>query len=83
MHLNAYTYKCVYTYMFMWISEIEGTKHDKHKNWIQKLAAHLFQKYITSKNKWLKFGRINVDISGELEKLLRFGGKKGDLSEAV
>jgi hypothetical protein len=34
-------------------------------------------------------GRINVDISDELEKLLRlktvekFGGKKGDLSKAV
>jgi hypothetical protein len=34
-------------------------------------------------------GRINVDISGELEKQLRlktvhkFGGKKGDLSKAV
>ena len=34
-------------------------------------------------------GRINVDISGELEKQLRlktvhqFGGKKGDLSKAI
>jgi hypothetical protein len=50
------------------------------------LAAHLFQKHITSKN---KLGRINVDISNELEKQLRlktverFGGKKGDLSKAV
>ena len=39
--------------------------------------------------KWLKLGRINVDISDELEKQLRlktvekFGGKKGDLSRAV
>jgi hypothetical protein len=36
-----------------------------------------------------KMGRINVDISDELEKQLRlktverFGGKKGDLSRAV
>jgi ribbon-helix-helix protein len=36
-----------------------------------------------------KMGRINVDISDELEKQLRlktvekFGGKKGDLSKAV
>jgi len=36
-----------------------------------------------------KMGRINVDISNELEKQLRlktvekFGGKKGDLSRAV
>jgi hypothetical protein len=50
------------------------------------LAARLFQKHITSKN---KLGRINVDISNELEKQLRlktverFGGKKGDLSKAV
>jgi hypothetical protein len=53
------------------------------------LAARLFQKHVTSKNKWLKLGRINVDISDELEKQLRlktverFGGKKGDLSKAV
>ena len=66
----------------MWISEIEGTKHETNKNWIQKLAAHLFQKHVTSKNKWLKLGRANVDISDELEKQLRlktverFGGKK-------
>ena len=39
--------------------------------------------------KWLKLGRINVDISDELENQLRlktvekFGGKKGDLSRAV
>ena len=63
------------------ISEIEGTKHETNKNWIQKLAAHLFQK----QSKWLKLGRINVDISEELEKQLRmktverFGGKKWQL----
>ena len=39
--------------------------------------------------KWNKLGRINVDISDEIEKQLRiktvekFGGKKGDLSRAV
>jgi hypothetical protein len=37
----------------------------------------------------LKLGRINVDISDDLEKQFRletverFGGKKGDLSKAV
>ena len=88
-HLNTYTYKHVCTYVPMWISEIDGTKHETNKNWIQKLAASLFQQYVTSKNKWLKLGRINVDISDELEKQLRlkaverFGGKKGDLSKAV
>ena len=89
MHLNTYAYKCVYTYTLLQISEIEGTKHETNKNWIQKLAAHLFQKHVTSKNKWLKLGRINVDISDQIEKQLRlktvetFGGKKGDLSKAV
>ena len=45
--------------------------------------------YFKNRNKWLKLGRINVDISDELEKQLRlktveqFGGKKGDLSKAV
>ena len=53
------------------------------------MAARLLQKHVTSKNKGLKLGRINVDISDEIEKQLRlktverFGGKKGDLSKAV
>jgi hypothetical protein len=53
------------------------------------LAARLFQKHITDKKSDLELGRINVDISDELEKQLRletverFGGKKGDLSKAV
>ena len=89
MHLNTYTYKLVCIYVLMWISENEATTHDKHKNTIQKLAPHLLQKYVASKRKWLKLGRINIEISDELEKQLRlktiekFGGKKGDLSKAV
>ena len=45
--------------------------------------------YSKSKNKWLKLGRINIDIPDELERQLRiktveqFGGKKGDLSKAI
>jgi hypothetical protein len=38
----------------MWISEIEGTKHDKRKNWIQKLADHFIQKNLTSKKQVTK-----------------------------
>jgi hypothetical protein len=40
MHLNTYTYKRVCTYVFMLISELEGTKHETSKN----LPARLFQK---------------------------------------
>ena len=73
----------------MWISEIKGTKHKPNKNWIQKFAARFLQNHATKDNKWLKLGRINIDISDELEKQLRiktverFRGKKGDLSKAV
>jgi hypothetical protein len=44
---------------------------------------------IVSKKLVIKMGRINVELSDELEKKLRFktierfGGKKGDLSRAV
>ena len=51
--------------------------------------ATAYYKKTQQTKKWQNLGRINVDISDELEKQLRiktverFGGKKGDLSRAV
>ncbi len=58
-------------------------KHD------MEIGYSLILKTYNQQTKWVKLGRINVDISDELEKQLRlktverFGGKKGDLSRAV
>jgi len=67
-------------------------KNDEHKtqqeNWRFNYSKNKTNKPC-NQNKWLKMGRINVDISAEVEKQLRlktvekFGGKKGDLSRAV
>ena len=86
MHLNTYTYKRVYTYALILVSEDNKWQTQKLNT---KIGYSLITKTCKQQKKWLNLGRINVDISDEIEKKLRlktvekFGGKKGDLSRAV
>ena len=63
----------------------QQTKTEIHASLILRIQETKIRKETSD---W-KMGRINVDISDELEKQLRlktverFGGKKGDLSRAV